>query len=365
MLRRIILRLFVTLICLAITAVLFEFYLRTQVSYVVRQQLADRGGILEANPEFLIQYTDRGRRLVPNTAVVIKNHWLSHQDVPVSTNSLGFRDKELAPVLPADERRVLFLGDSITLGDYLPAEEVYVEQMESALNLLSSGTHFQVINAGVGNIGIEDEIQILEESYEKVKPHEVWLAFYLNDSRPPWGFAGEIGDRGWLRRHSILFETIYKNLKLGEWAAEQDPDRFAWIQEKDKLNWVENRDDLLKLAASAKYDWGAAWQEDSWSVVARELDRLKTLGERGGFVSRVVMFPVSFQVEANYVEDAPQRRMQQLAEERHLPYYDVLPLLRKERGKKLFFDQCHPTAEGNRIIGRELASVYLMPPVVR
>ena len=37
------------------------------------------------------------------------------------------------------------------------------------------------------------------------RPDLVVVAFYLNDSRPPWGFtfSDEVGHPGWLRRHSV------------------------------------------------------------------------------------------------------------------------------------------------------------------
>src|SRR3990167_6067472 len=62
--------------------------------------------------------TKTGLRFIPNIKGTIKNHYISKKDVQVSTNSLGFRSKEL-PQKTQNDFRILVLGDSITAGDYL------------------------------------------------------------------------------------------------------------------------------------------------------------------------------------------------------------------------------------------------------
>src|SRR4051812_48969297 len=89
-----IVRAILTAMMLCAVLVLFEFYLRGEATYIVKAEIARSGGLLEATPSFLIQQTARGRRLVPDTHVIIKNHFLSQQDVQIDTNSLGFRGAE-------------------------------------------------------------------------------------------------------------------------------------------------------------------------------------------------------------------------------------------------------------------------------
>ena len=70
-------------------------------------------------------------------------------------------------------------------------EETYVKQTASALET-ALGYRVEVINAGVGDTGSQEQIDILEESGLQIQPDIVVLGFYLNDSRPPWGFSGEL-----------------------------------------------------------------------------------------------------------------------------------------------------------------------------
>jgi lysophospholipase L1-like esterase len=334
-----------------------EVYLRLTETHIIKTE--EGGGILsvELDAEFLVEYTPRGRRLIPNSRVLIKNHRISGRDITMEINSLGFRDDELSPEKGSDELRILILGDSITWASYLQAEETFVERAEEYLRQSLPAHSVEVINAGVGDIGLKEEIDILEERGLEARPDLVVVSFYLNDSRPPWGFPGELGSRGWLRRHSLLAETIYKNLKLRSFIKEEGEDRLAWASPMNKMNWAGDRNTFLKLAALARYDWGAAWEENSWGVIDRELDRLKELSLKHGFEVAIVAFPVAFQVYADFVEDTPQQRIKQAVGERDFSFLDLLPYLRDYRKthKDIYLDWCHPAAKTNDLIGNIIA----------
>ena len=107
----------------------FELYLRFSETHIVKQESA----FAESDAELLVVYTSKGRRLVPNARLLIKNHRISGRDIVMETNSLGFRNEKVPEVKPADELRILVLGDSITWGSYLQAEETYVERTENYL----------------------------------------------------------------------------------------------------------------------------------------------------------------------------------------------------------------------------------------
>ncbi|MCX6349325.1 MAG: hypothetical protein NTV79_07490 [Candidatus Aureabacteria bacterium] len=114
----------------------FEVYLRLSRTRVVHRDTGTFPFAVESDAEAFIEYTPQGRRLIPGSRVLIKNHRISGQDVLMEVNSLGFRDSELPPTKEKDELRVLVLGDSITWADYLPREETYVERTEFYLRKL-------------------------------------------------------------------------------------------------------------------------------------------------------------------------------------------------------------------------------------
>jgi len=145
-------------------------------------------------------------------------------------NSLGFRDREIPRLKQDNEIRILVLGDSITWGSALQAEGVFVERIEHYLGASMNDKVIEVINAGVENVGIRDEIQILEEKGLSTDPDIVILAFYMNDSGPSWGFTDELEGRGFLRKHSVFAEKIYRKILFRKWINERGENSFAWIK---------------------------------------------------------------------------------------------------------------------------------------
>jgi hypothetical protein len=334
-----------------------EIYFRRHQSYIVRND-ADtlrRTGLLESDPEYLIQYDNGVKSLIPNAHVVIMNHRLSGRDIRMDINSLGFRDREIPATKKENEVRILFLGDSITVGDYLDDNEVFVERAEYYLRRDLKGRAVEAINAGIGDVGTKEEIDILERRCLQVDPDVVALDFYLNDSRPPWGFPGELGSSGFIRRHSVLAQVVYRELMLRNWVKEKGEARLRWPTEASKMPWKTDPALFFKFAELAEYDWGAAFRDDSWKVIDIQLARLKALSQQYGFKVAVIVFPVKYQVYTEYLEDKPQRLMEERARKMGFYYLDLLPLLREKSDRDLFFDQCHPNREANDIIGRAIA----------
>ncbi len=333
-----------------------ELYLRRTVPQVVHEAawLARRPAAVESDSGLLVRDTRRGKRLVPNARVLVRNQHWSHRDVLLRTNSLGLRDEELPADKKPGEIRILVLGDSITLGDSMPAEEVFLKRAQALL--AGRGGEVRLINAGISDAGLQEEIDILEETVDAVRPDAVLVAFYLNDSRPPWGFPSELGAPGWLRRRSVLADQLWRRAAFARWLGAQGKDRFEWIHWDGRLDWRRDREDFRQLAALARYDWGAAWQGESWDAVERGLDRLERLSKQHGFRLAFAAFPVYFQVYAEFLEDEPQRELGRRLAKRGIPYLDLLPLFRRHRAARLFFDHCHPLPAANDLIGRELAA---------
>jgi len=343
------------LLTATVLALAGEVYVRRTQSYIVSQQEQQRRlGLVEQNPSLLIHYTPKGKRLIPGAKVIVKHHALSGADIPININSVGFRGEEVALDPTPGVPRILMLGDSITWGDYVRDEETYVRQ---AARTLEAGLGYRVeaINAGVGDTGSQEQIDILEESGLRVKPDIVVLGFYLNDSRPPWGFPAELEGRNWLRRHSLFVDKVYEKLTLRRWLRQQGADRFAWVDAQYRLDWKHDRAAFLELAHLAQYDWGAAWVEDSWTTIDRELTRLEAHARRNGFRVATLTFPVRFQVEASTPEDSPQRTFAALARRHGFSNLDLLPVYRAHAGETIFFDWCHPTPAMNRTIGAAVA----------
>lgn len=324
-----------------------------QTQTMVRR--ADAGPIesLSSDAGLIYHEGPPGWGLTPGADVRIRNHFISHRNVRLEVNSLGLRGPE--PPAPREPGvRVLFLGDSITLAAYLPEEETFVAIAGDRLRKLAPDRPVVAINAGADDIGLAEQVERLEELAPRLHPDVVVLDFYLNDGGPGSRFAQEIAGRGAIRRWCMLCDRLYSTARLVAWAREQGREKFAWIWAVDELPWRTDRDAFAELTRLARFDWGMAWEEQSWTAVERGLDRIAALSDKLGFEVLAVAFPVRYQVEAEFVVDGPQRRLEQEATKRGWPTVDLLAAFRAS-GEPLFYDFCHLRPEGNRIAAEHIA----------
>ena len=343
----------IALMVLVFLFLLAEFFARRHLSYVIEERIED--GKIDTFPSGIYLQTPRGPRLPKNADLVVKNHYLSERDIHIRTNAHGFRDEEIGVPKPKGVYRILALGDSITFGDALERSETWVERLESLLNERSNTTKVEVINAGLSGLGTREEVDILIERGLALDPDLVLLGFYLNDARPSFGFREELVYRNWIRRNSVLIDHIYKSLVARKLLRQSGENLFEWVYRQKNLDWKTKREDFLSLAYSAKVDWGNLWFPDDWPSILSEWERLAEIAEHEDFDVFILLFPVFFQVHAEFLENAPQVRALKEAESMGFQTLDILPLLREYRGESLSFDHCHPNSRGNEIISRALA----------
>jgi hypothetical protein len=308
----------------------------------------------------LFYETITGLRLRPNTDILIKDHFLSHLRVSLRTNALGYRGPEVLQKSP-QKTRILFLGDSITLADYLPEEETFVRLIES--RALTQGLSWETINAGVGAIGLKTELRILHETGLLIQPDVVVLNFYLNDFEESMVFFPP--QSSWMKKSFLLsyilmlireFSCYFKDNGV----LEERNLRFLVWKKNLESRWHSasgvyhsERSALQNLILSSFNDWGGAWSEEAWESMQPYFAELKALSERFHFKLVCVVHPVRYQVDASYVEDWPQQKIKKILSGYCIPVFDLLPILREaySRGKPLLFhDQCHHTTEGSRVV---------------
>lgn len=100
----------------------------------------------------------------------------------IATNSLGFRDREYAAEKPSGVKRILFIGDSFTMGWGVAFTDLYSKRLERLLN--ASGGAYEVINTGAGNYNTVMELELFKWKGLALDPDLVILMFFLNDVEP-------------------------------------------------------------------------------------------------------------------------------------------------------------------------------------
>lgn len=353
-----VLTIFLLVFSLTSSIVAIEIYFRLTSPHIVRKETVGLKGVSVASGDYgFFMDSFSGRRLIPNSHVICVYN--NGNRVMIDINSLGFRGEELPEQKNPDEMRVLVLGDSITFGVYVPEEATYVRQAESHLNLSRHAKRIRLINGGVEGIGTKDEIDILESQGVRITPDIVVVGFYLNDANPPDRLAYGLANPGFVRRHSVLAQTIYlsyilRQYRYGNRAEEED--MYGWLDNPPPYDLKTNRNALLQYAKSARRDWGVAWEPDSWGLIDEQLDRLKKLSNKYQFSVLLLAFPSAFQVDAEYLEDGPQQRLKGLVGKYNFDYLDLLPVLRSQaKNGPLFSDHCHLEKSGHDIVGKTLA----------
>jgi lysophospholipase L1-like esterase len=123
------------------------------------------------------------------------------QNTEIRLNSWGLRGPEVAALKPG-ERRILFLGGSITLGWGVAEKDTLEARLQRMFN--DSGSPVQVLNGGVGNYNTERYVSRFFKELTPLKPTDIVVHYFLRDAEelPPGG--GNI-----LLRHSELAVTLW------------------------------------------------------------------------------------------------------------------------------------------------------------
>lgn len=307
--------------------------------------------------------TPTGRRLRPNTDATIRNHHLCECTVHIRTNSLGYRGPEIGP---KQHTRILFLGDSITMADYVQEEETWVH-IVGELSKQGPKT-LETINAGVFAIGLANEFSILMETGLSTDPDVVVIGWYLNDVDPSPGIKmfRAPGYLKWsqLAHHAFQAFSVLKSKVVFEDYDRIDSDlrdswqeqaRLAFPPAESKGNPNKSKPHFNRVIHELFFDWGAAFSEGAWEYMAPIFEEFKRQSEIHGFKLAIVAFPVANQVYADFVYDYPQSQLKKIGARLEIPVLDILPILRAEQAagnQGLFYDWCHHTPQGNAIVAQ-------------
>jgi len=307
----------------------------------------------------LLELTPRGPRLKPNAHL----EWfspLAQRAIKLDTNRQGFR----GPEIPTSKNkfRILVLGDSIAFGPGLEENETWPRRLEQDLDGKA-----EVINAGIPDLGTREELKLLAEEGLPLEPDLVVLAYYLNDSLPPYSFAEEYGNLRpewagkitWLRQRSYLFRWTWERYLVTRYVKASGRATGPWARLFQQGRWRGDRAVFDELVRQADSDFGAAWTQAGWRNLPRLLEEMKRLTQAGKAGLVVVCFPAAIQVKAEFLDDRPQRRLGQLCAQLRLPCLDLLPALRARPNEALFLDQCHLTPGGAKLAA-DLVAQFLL-----
>lgn len=110
----------------------------------------------------------------------IKDKKVNLQNVLIRLNKYGLRGKEVKEKVTDRDRRILFLGGSITLGWGVDEEKTLTSVLEK--KFLDQGQNVEVLNAGVGNYNAERYITRFFKDLKQLKPSDIVVNYFLRDA---------------------------------------------------------------------------------------------------------------------------------------------------------------------------------------
>jgi lysophospholipase L1-like esterase len=276
----------------------------------------------------------------------------------VKTNSLGYRDSEVAVPKPEGTFRALVIGDSIAFGHGVDAEHTFSEVLERRLNQesVTPGRTFEVVNTAVpGNSPFQEYYDLVRA--ERLQPDVVVFQFTPNDVVEPYQVLLRLGGAGkdyhgiqdlprihyFLSERSafyLLLRAVLARVSLWQASGEQLKSQ-AWAREEYQVKrLVENPDDPLI--------------RDAWAECLREMEKMVAFCRERGWPMVMLYVPAEFQLSLAPELARPQQVVARFAAERDIPFIDLLALLHAQRQEQRPFTEVTDK--------EELWSTYFLDP---
>jgi len=258
----------------------------------------------------------------------------------ISTNSLGYRERELGARDPG-RYRIVVVGDSFTFGQGIEAPERFSNLVEGSL-----GPRYEVLNFGVPGHDMPQHLEVLGQVL-LLGPDFVLLQLFINDfetaqmERPrPHPLISESAARGW-GRSSVLYD-----LSDGSWVRIQEATGLA-------ESYVHYLDRNLR-------DPNAPNAQIAFGMLRQFLGKAKSAGVGVG----VVLFPMTDAMGpngSNYPVGFIHDRVRQIAADEQVPFLDLLPAFSTYQDPKSLwvspFD-AHPNAIANARAAQEILHTF-------
>jgi lysophospholipase L1-like esterase len=316
-------------------------------------------------------------------------------DCEFRINSSGLRDDEVASPKPAGVKRILMLGDSMTVGWGVEQSESFAGRLDALLNrgaaAGSPGTRYEVVNCGWASWYTTDGAYVfLEHRIDELDPDLVVLDFFLND-------PAELRPDDWRPRGATLPDSIAATREAGgaggvAAARKKVRDYLAqrsYVMNLMKRIWQSSiqrralKEDVFTLDAARRAEYPACAVllfaetyppdlEERFALTERLLAAMRDLSAEHGARFAVAIMPADFQVvpekrerygilpvifhDQPYVEGKAQRRVTDVCRRNGIPVIDVLPaLLKRCTGGCFYTYDPHPTPVGHAIIAEAIA----------
>jgi lysophospholipase L1-like esterase len=346
------------------------FLLIAALQFAVFEAALRTWGHSEAAPSFealFIPDSTLGYRLRPNAR---SRYVTAEFDTQIAINAQGVRDDAAIGPKPANERRIVVLGDSLVLSVQVEAGETFCRLLEERLNAAGGPIHYRVINAGVQGYGPVEELIFYREVARAFQPDLVLETIFVgNDAEDAYNNRGRL--QGTPRAATeVASQSLSARLRrVVRRSLVLQVLRLRVVSVTDRLSTFASPPEPPLQSYAAKPAQRIA---DGLRVSADCVRQLASDAARDGARTAIVLMPARFQVDdADYgrlkdivsgaggtlLRDAATARFADALRPLGLPQFDALPPLRAALpGPDVFFQQTvHLTPRGHRVVADALA----------
>src|SRR5262249_4671264 len=277
--------------------------------------------------EAICRRLERGRPAPPPVAEYITD-WGGSEFVTLKSaatgwppwedyNRDGLRDREHSVEKPPGVRRVVCLGDSVTLGYGIRPQEAWPQVLQDLL--AARGQRAEVFNVAFGGWSTRQELIAYRRLARKYRPDPGLLGVCLND-------IPEMENN--LARPPRLVQSLYRRSALV---------RTVVGAERREIGSVE---ELFRAPGSAKV-------REAFRLTLADVRTLAAEVRADGGRLAVIVFPFRFQLRPDAPAPSVQREIAAFCAAEGLPFLDALPALRGV-GEDAFHDYDHFSPAGAR-----------------
>jgi hypothetical protein len=297
----------------------------------------------------------------------------------VEINSRGLRDREVAIPKPPGTFRILLLGDSFVEGAQVPLESTVASRLQGDLRATGSPS-VEVVNAGNAGFGTAQELLFLENDGRQYEPDLVVQVFFVDNDLPDNGYAVSVERKLDTSRRPFFVPDGRGGLELRPFAA-PSPDALSPLKTSlRQLSLLYNLAENVLLTREARdqenqqigknrptylveppEEWAEAWAV-SEQLIARTRDAARSMGAE--YI--LVVAPSNYQVSdeawrwlvpnsqdraRRYDQEAPNRRLSEIARRTGVRWFDLLPTARAAAAQAALYypEDGHWTVEGHAV----------------
>ncbi len=269
---------------------------------------------------------------IPNVSHIhLPNKQSRLYNINFSTNSLGFRDYEYSLNKTYGVKRILVLGDSVTLGWGINLNDTYTKVLEKMLNNISqTDIKYEVINTAVGNYNTQMEVDMLEQQLY-LKPDIIVVGFFPNDAEKTLIIQDDLIYR--FKRSFYIYPFFWdKYTKLSYLFASKNGNYTSKVHSyySDGYNGKKN----LEMAFS----------------------KLKYLSENNNFKVYIVIIPQFYNEFNNYDLNQVHFYVTELCKNERFICIDTLDEFKSYYLKDIIisYEDAHPNSIGHKIIAEKI-----------